>query len=463
MLDGVGGGDGRAAAGVDGAGLLVGRRRPAAGGRRPGTAGQRRGRVPGGAVGGREGRARVGRACSTARGVRALRAAAPDVVLLVGGTDGGDEKVLLHNASRLARRVAVPIVLAGNAARAARGAGVAGRPARWCRRPTCCRTSASWPRPGPRGDPRGVPVPRDRRQGPVPRAARSAGWSARSRRTRCCPACPGWPASWTEERRGAGGGRRRRDDGRLLRGVHSGRRRSARSRCRPTAARSRATSGMRVSAPGVVAEARGRTPDRPGGRCRREPTAARGRRLHTGHADETGVDLRWPGWPACWRSAATSGMVDGQLGPRGAGVLVLSGGVFRHARTWRRSAEACEAPRPGPARRPGPVDREGRLGPAGLLAQAGHQTTADALLATWPASRPSCALCKAWSRPRNLEGQRDGAQRQTDHRSTPPPERSGRLGSAEADGAGPAAGAASSAGSRPAAIAIARSHSGSAE
>lgn len=46
-------------------------------------------------------------------GVRALRAARPDVLLLVGGTDGGDEKVLLHNASRLAR-VAVPIVLAGN-------------------------------------------------------------------------------------------------------------------------------------------------------------------------------------------------------------------------------------------------------------------------------------------------------------------------------------------------------------
>ena len=47
--------------------------------------------------------------------VHALRAARPDVILLVGGTDGGDEKVLLHNATRLARaRVTVPIVLAGN-------------------------------------------------------------------------------------------------------------------------------------------------------------------------------------------------------------------------------------------------------------------------------------------------------------------------------------------------------------
>ena len=34
-------------------------------------------------------------------GLRALRAARPDVILLVGGTDGGDEKVLLHNARRL--------------------------------------------------------------------------------------------------------------------------------------------------------------------------------------------------------------------------------------------------------------------------------------------------------------------------------------------------------------------------
>jgi hypothetical protein len=49
-------------------------------------------------------------------GVRALRAARPDVVLLVGGTDGGDSSVLAHNAARLAAaRLRVPVVLAGNA------------------------------------------------------------------------------------------------------------------------------------------------------------------------------------------------------------------------------------------------------------------------------------------------------------------------------------------------------------
>jgi uncharacterized protein (TIGR01319 family) len=48
--------------------------------------------------------------------ISALRAAKPDVLLLVGGTDGGNAEVLLHNARRLASaRVTMPIVLAGNA------------------------------------------------------------------------------------------------------------------------------------------------------------------------------------------------------------------------------------------------------------------------------------------------------------------------------------------------------------
>lgn len=52
----------------------------------------------------------------TVAAVAALRAARPDVVLLVGGTDGGNSEVLVHNARRLARsRVGAPIVVAGNA------------------------------------------------------------------------------------------------------------------------------------------------------------------------------------------------------------------------------------------------------------------------------------------------------------------------------------------------------------
>lgn len=45
-----------------------------------------------------------------------LAGARPDVVLLVGGTDGGNSEVLLHNARRLAAsRLRTPVVSAGNA------------------------------------------------------------------------------------------------------------------------------------------------------------------------------------------------------------------------------------------------------------------------------------------------------------------------------------------------------------
>jgi uncharacterized protein (TIGR01319 family) len=51
------------------------------------------------------------------QGVRELALTRPDVVLLVGGTDGGDESVLRRNAARLAAsRLGVPVVVAGNVA-----------------------------------------------------------------------------------------------------------------------------------------------------------------------------------------------------------------------------------------------------------------------------------------------------------------------------------------------------------
>ena len=52
----------------------------------------------------------------TGADVAALRAADPDLVLLVGGTDGGNADVLLHNAERIAKaRLHAPVVVAGNA------------------------------------------------------------------------------------------------------------------------------------------------------------------------------------------------------------------------------------------------------------------------------------------------------------------------------------------------------------
>jgi uncharacterized protein (TIGR01319 family) len=62
------------------------------------------------------------RVCHVAAGpmtgpdVATLRGSRPDLVLLVGGTDGGNADVLRHNASRLAKaRIGVPVVVAGNA------------------------------------------------------------------------------------------------------------------------------------------------------------------------------------------------------------------------------------------------------------------------------------------------------------------------------------------------------------
>jgi hypothetical protein len=77
--------------------------------------------------------------------------------------------------------------------------------------------------------------------------------------------------------------------------------------------------------------------------------------------------------------------VEGRLGPRGAGLLVLSGGVFRHA-TDERIDAVDEFLRADPVLRPvlrharTVVDRSYVLAPAGLLTGAGQPETADALL-----------------------------------------------------------------------------------
>ena len=51
----------------------------------------------------------------TAGDVEEIAAFAPDILLLAGGTDGGNDAVILHNAERLADSpLACPIVVAGN-------------------------------------------------------------------------------------------------------------------------------------------------------------------------------------------------------------------------------------------------------------------------------------------------------------------------------------------------------------
>lgn len=59
--------------------------------------------------------------------VRTLREVRADLVLLVGGTDGGNSAVLLHNAAALARaRLTPPLVVAGNAEAAAEASALLG-------------------------------------------------------------------------------------------------------------------------------------------------------------------------------------------------------------------------------------------------------------------------------------------------------------------------------------------------
>jgi len=51
----------------------------------------------------------------TPRALAEIESSSPDIVLLAGGTDGGDEAVILHNAAALARlQLQAPVVVAGN-------------------------------------------------------------------------------------------------------------------------------------------------------------------------------------------------------------------------------------------------------------------------------------------------------------------------------------------------------------
>ena len=72
-----------------------------------------------------------------------LVAARPDVVLLVGGTDGGNAETLLHNAAALGGRpIGVPVVVAGNVeARDEVVSRLSSSGIRSPPPPTCCRRS----------------------------------------------------------------------------------------------------------------------------------------------------------------------------------------------------------------------------------------------------------------------------------------------------------------------------------
>jgi uncharacterized protein (TIGR01319 family) len=314
--------------------------------------------------------------------VHELRASRPDVVLLVGGTDGGDEKVLLHNASRLARaRIAVPVVLAGNKMAQPMALDLlAGR--------TVVATDNVLPDVG------------ELAPGPARAAIREVFLShviggkglSRGRRFRRMvstvtpDAVLSGVATLAAQEEGAvlvvdvGGATTD-----VYSAVSIADDEPVRTVALPPDRRTvEGDIGMRVSAPGVVAEAiteRLLPPDT-------DLTAEAARRNENvdfipATEAEQETDLRIARLAATLAIRRHLGMV-GQLGPQGATTLVLSGGVFRHAHSLAELEKALRADL-GPVLRNARlvVDRDGRLGPAGLLAQAGHHTTAAALLATF--------------------------------------------------------------------------------
>ena len=312
--------------------------------------------------------------------VHKLRASRPDVVLLVGGTDGGDEKVLLHNASCLARaRITVPIVLAGN--KEARDAALdllAGR--------TVVATDNVLPDVGELAP---EPARAAIREVFLAHVIGGKGLS-RGRRFRDLvstvtpDAVLSGVATLAAQEEGAvlvvdvGGATTD-----VYSAVSTMEDVPARTVALPPDRRTvEGDIGMRVSAPGVVAEAiteRLLPPD----------TALAAKAAHRNEnvdfvpttPDEHETDLRIARLAATLAIRRHLRMV-GQLGPKGATALVLSGGVFRHANSLAELEKALRADL-GPVLRNAriAVDRDGRLGPAGLLTQAGHTATAAALLA----------------------------------------------------------------------------------
>jgi uncharacterized protein (TIGR01319 family) len=316
-------------------------------------------------------------------GVRALRAARPDVVLLAGGTDGGDTKVLLHNAHRLAvNRIACPIVLAGNTAvREEALTLLLGT------RRTVVVTDNVLPdvgelAPGPAraairdvfldhviGGKRLSRGPRFRRlvRAVTPEAVLTGvGRLAARLDTREAVLVVDVGGATTDVYSAVSA-----EDGRETHAVA----------LPPDRRTVEGDIGMRWSAPGVVAEAAAERLDVSG--------LADAARFRAEHVDFVPAD---PADPTDARLAALAAilairrhlrLIDGRLGPHGAGLLVLSGGVFRHT---THLAEITASLTGDPLLRPVlkhaeiVVDTRYVLAPAGLLAEAGHTATADALL-----------------------------------------------------------------------------------
>jgi uncharacterized protein (TIGR01319 family) len=323
-------------------------------------------------------------------GVRSLRAARPDVLLLAGGTDGGDTKVLLHNAYRLAvQRIGCPIVLAGNTAvRQEALALLLGT------RRTVVVTDNVLPdvgelAPGPaRAAIRGVfldhviggkGLSRGRRFRRLVRAVTPEAVLTGIGRLAALLATdqPGAVVVI--------------DVGGATTDVYSAVSNLAAPETHAVAlpADRRTVEGdigMRWSAVGVLTEAvaeRLLTDSEAASLA--DPVRHRSDNVSFVPDGVDVVDTQLAALAAVLAARRHLRQIDSRLGPQGAGLVVLSGGVFRHADAVRVTAIADRL-RADPLLRPVlrnarfVVDQQYVLAPAGLLADAGHPLIADALL-----------------------------------------------------------------------------------
>jgi uncharacterized protein (TIGR01319 family) len=326
--------------------------------------------------------------------LRSLRATRPDVVLLAGGTDGGETRVLLHNAGRLAaNRIGCPIVLAGNVEVRQQALTVL-----LGTRRTVVVTDNVLPDVG------------ELAPGPARSAIREVfldhviggkGLSRGQRFRRLVRAVTpeavltgvGRLAALIATDPTAGGAVLVIDVGGATTDVYSAvsatTEREQHAVALPPDRRTvEGDIGMRWSAQGVLTEAVAE-------RLLTEAEAAelappiRHRAENVDHipTDPAGkaVDIRLAGLAAVLAARRHLRLIDGRLGPHGAGLLVLSGGVFRHADPAALTTVA-DLLRSDPILRPVlrradvVVDTQYVLAPAGLLTDAGHGDIADALL-----------------------------------------------------------------------------------
>jgi uncharacterized protein (TIGR01319 family) len=323
--------------------------------------------------------------------IRELRATRPDLVLLAGGTDGGDRSVLLHNAKRIAaNRLKPPIVLAGNADARAEAEALLRETGR-----TVVATDNVLPDVG------------ELAPGPARAAIRelflrhviggkglSKGNTFRNLVRAVTPdaVLGGVSRLATILAAREAGAVLVVDVGGATTDVYSAvstvdddvmRRTVALPPDRRTV---EGDLGMRWSAPGIASEAKVERLDTQ--TDLEEEAQQRSATVDWIPDDDHGrdVDATLAGLAAVLAVRRHLRLVDGQLGPKGAGLLVLSGGVFRHA-TPERLQAIEERLRADPVLRPVlrnaeiTVDRHYVLAPAGLLADAGRVETADALLA----------------------------------------------------------------------------------